>query len=810
MRWHNTRLKHAKTTLASVPVELQTDPATRFVEWEEVYDPDRGKTLKKPTKGKNWQQLTLPWSEAKDSKDALGLQARGDDAFVVIDIDGVPLDQNAELKDLLEAMPTYIEESPSGGEKNKFHAIYRLPEAADKLGLASKPTVFQAHHKKDDPEPKQEIQLFISAGYTTLTGQPIEDHPYYSKNINTITRDGLMALWPKTVKRALVQDTQINQDTQANQSGQDRPTSGLLQRGAASTPVDAWIQNVSLDPGNPQTLLLMEKLDYNHYDYWLVGLMSILAAHPGAPMQAMVSAYSWSQSHPESFKEESFQSTWQSLTNDVEAQLAKHHVTERTYEMYYLHFMPIWPVIVGKSKNTPVHTEYLNFKFWLDHLGLKFNIDPLSQTAFLDGPDSILYPKLYEDKLEHDTGGNEVVPRLMAILTDLARDHKFRPSHRQVIEHMDTLALQVRHSKMINRFARQIDAGPQHDPNLDDDYIGMMTRDIIRRNDAFEHPTQEFHHTLIKKWLFTVARTFWPDELAKQHRKSGAEGMLIVSSRNTGVGKSDLPNWLLPEEWRHLHIETTPQFGSKHEDKDFYGKICTRLIVNFDEIDKMLTGEHQAALKSYVTALSDTFRAPWGHSIVSHPRMHATYSSTNKETLLLAKDGIRRWWWLNVDYIDLGVLKDGWPIMKMWAQVKHELIEASLASPHEKAPWHLTKKELKYLESYLSSHTAVNSTVLDLRSQYDMTKEGWQDRYNACLKHKYTASEATANLNGLKEHFKGVKSAGLAHTLSEELRKIAPETARYGRVIIRHGVYKTGNQVRYLMPTSLAGEIFNK
>jgi len=772
-------LTHIQPSKDNVPTLVKCLEGKHFIQWypKETTDKDgKPKWAKAPIQKLSQPDTYLEWTDKPESQ-GLGLTASHKHHFVVLDIDGVDYNTNPQLSALLLAYPTYLEASPSGYKHNKYHAIYRLPSKADKLHLNNKPAITLTD--KDNPH-KQEIQLFSSTGYTTLTGQSLEGiHKYANADVAEISVEVLTKLWPAFRRK----DT----EKQVQSGLQVAPIS-------AATSLDLWTSKVSCDPGDPKTMLLQEKLGYNHYEYWLTGLMAIHAAHGSGP-QTMIAAMQWSESDQENYDDEGFSTTWYSITS---GQVERKEITRGTYELYYKHFMPEWPV--ANKNGNPVHQEYQNFKFWLGYLGIQLQIDPVTQTIFFDGPSSILYPRLYENEKEQRSGGSSGVPRLAAVFTDYAREFHFRPTHPHVIDHLETLALQIREKDKVNRFAREID-----DIEWDGfDYLTQLTEDIVVRNTHFDNPTPEFHHLLIKRWLFTVVRSFWPMQLAPGHRGDAAEGMLIVSSKNTGVGKSVFPSYLFPKEWDHLEITTEPVFGSRHEDKDFYSKICTRLIVNFDEIDKMLNSKSEASLKSYVTNKRDTFRPPYGRQMMEYPRLHATYSSTNKESLILARDGVRRWWWLNIDMIDLGVLKDGWPVMQLWAQVKHLLIKASQDQPHAKAPWHLADSELKTLTAYITTHTSENSLCVALNDMYDMTEEGFNSAVRNAEKMGYTALEATVTQTQIAETLGERKGKPLKNTLIEELRKIAPPAFYYGNnAKIEYGTYFRSRQLRFFMPQVL-------
>lgn len=745
--------------------------------------------------------LDVAFNIAQTHKQGLGIVMTQAHSLIAIDVDHVALEDNPLLARLLRDHPTRIEASPSGQKKNCYRVLYNLVNPGQKSELKPRPTVWQ--QAKTETQEKQEIQVFSHSGYVTYTAVPIEEHPHYNKEIAEIDVAELTALWPKAKERPRGAKNTENAENTENPSlaSSQVPQSGapevsslfqsvLTPAPAPHTDPEIWIAHVQLDPSLVEVQTILERQNWNHYEYWLTGLMAIKSAF--GELKGINIAHQWSATNdPDNYDEQAFLETWKSLETAVEERALL--VSGRTYEAFYKWFVPEWPNT--NKAGIPLPDDFENFEFWLSHTGLSVQVDPVNQAVFLDGPHAVLYPTYYADKTHHDSSPNDDFIRISAVIHSQCRRMKLRPKIAQVREHLTTMIDIKSHKDKINRFARLID---QEDWD-GEDHLAILARDILHRNEDFEHPTQEFHGLLIKKWFMSLARSFWPDALSPRHRNQAAEGMLIVSSRKGGIGKSDFPNYVVPPEWQHLHLEVTPQLDSKYEDKDFLGKICTRLIANFDEVDKVLTGRSNAKLKAYVTAQNDVFRPPYAKSIRTFPRLHSTYSSTNKEDLKLSRDGARRWWWLNIDYIDIPAIQD-YPVMQIWAQVKHLLIKNSNEHPNEKAPWLLTPSELKYLESYIAIHTSTNSLVSVLQDKFIMTKEAYQDKLQRVVSENMTNSEATMSLSQLAETLGVPANKNLSNTIKEELAKLAPETHRVGRGVFKNGCKVISGQWRYLMP----------
>jgi hypothetical protein len=114
-----------------------------WINWTPIWSEERKKYLKVPIQRLSSPDSFLPWSDVfsrTDDSQGAGLVASPRHPAIVIDVDGVEIDTNPRLKAMLEAFPTYIEESPSGLE-NKFHIHYFLYSVHDKSLLRNNVTL---------------------------------------------------------------------------------------------------------------------------------------------------------------------------------------------------------------------------------------------------------------------------------------------------------------------------------------------------------------------------------------------------------------------------------------------------------------------------------------------------------------------------------------------------------------------------------------------------------------------------------------------------------------------------------------------
>ncbi len=789
-----TPLKHVYPNISQLPIELSESHKSKdsdtliilnsFITWKPSWSPKKDKWLKLPSPHTNKTKLhkSLPEIMRDLSPDkGLGLVFNSSHNYIALDIDNIPLD-NQDLNDLLSTYPTYIEASPSGQHKDRYRALFKLSSAEDKQLIKAHPThqYNPKASKANDRENKQDIELFSSSGYCTLTGEAISNHPYFSQDIAEVPIETILMLWPSF---ATTKEPQVPRESipSAAPSNWNTPISNSI------TKPEIWLKMVSLDPNNLGCQILMDKMVMTHREYWVTGLMALHAAL--GPIQGLIAGEIWSKSHEDSFDQESFDATWNSISPDEKG------ITVATYEMYYKQFMPDWPV--RTKTGGIVHIEYENFTFFLDFLGLVVTFDNLTQSIFFDGPSSILYPKLYKDKTSRLSCSNADLPRLEAELMDITRLYKFRPKISDIQQHLTVIINKAAQNNRVNRFAHEISLVKWDGK----DRIHTLANNIIIREPRKIHPTQEFHETLIRKWLYTITRYYWPGEMKADHLNATAEGMLILSSEKGGIGKSHFTHSLFPNEWSHLQITQEPRFNNMSEDKDYLMKVCVCAVNNLDEAENAFHNNNESSLKQYMTTRIDCFRAPYGRHLHFYPRMHALYASTNKSTLPIPTDGgHRRYWWLNVSYVDTYKL-DAMDLMQLWAQVKLELTQASKKNHVKNPPWLLTSSERDYLGSYILAHRATNSMTELIHDTYETEEAGFTKKIKEMDTKELTASQATCTVSDIATTL-GLGSAtkALRNTVTDLLRECAPKEINRRRYSIINGIYITGRQTRFFMP----------
>lgn len=177
--------------------------------------------------------------------------------------------------------------------------------------------------------------------------------------------------------------------------------------------------------------------------------------------------------------------------------------------------------------------------------------------------------------------------------------------------------------------------------------------EILNVNDSFSK-------MLITKWFHqTIAMA-----LNNESKPWGADGVLVLQGAQ-GDGKTRFFSILsLESSW---FVEGA---SINLDVKDTIIKATGRWITELGELDGTLKRE-QEALKAFITASSDTIRAPFQRSDVTRPRRTSFCGTVNPDHYLRDETGSRRFWTIPIKSIDLkrleGLQKD-W-IIQLWLEV---------------------------------------------------------------------------------------------------------------------------------------------
>jgi len=748
------------------------DSVTSFVNWRPQWSDTKNKWNKYPIQPVDKPNKHMNFVDAIKNGLPLGIVTNDRHTIVALDIDGVDPSKHQDLKDFQEAYPTYEEASPSG-KPHRRRRLYSLLNTEAKSLLTKRKT----QKFSDDSE----ISLYSSGNsFVTLTGEEINNHP-----INLISADDITSTWPIFKKKE-----NIHSLPPITTGGLSPVTRATL------TKPGTWVKQVPLRRDDPMVMRFCEKQGLSYYDYWLMGVMVLHYTHPD--IEAFTHASNWSQKAEDEYDQEELQSKWSTLSKEKGYEA----LTEKTYQWIFDCFNIPWPV--RGTKGAPVHGEISNFQAFLGHYDLKLEVDAITKTVFLNGPDSSLYPAYYENKKESHMIHSADVSRLSARMIDITRSHKFRPSYGDIKKHIETLAKLLLPHHHRSRFAQEV-TDCLYDPEVDGDYITIVSRDILTRNSRVP-PTQEFQDILFRKWMLSLGRVLWPDEMPKKYRGQTAEGMLILSGPKGGIGKSSFGRKLLPEEWNHLYAECNPKLTGQSQDKDYKMTVCSRLIVDYDEAERVINNNSEADIKSEITAAIDLLRVPYGDSVETYPRMYSSMASTNETTLNIARRGARRYWWLNIIAIDLAAL-DEMDMYKLWAQVRYELINAPTTD--NAAPWLLTNEERKYLENYLAPHRNENRWELELNELYDFSPEGYKAKQAIVDEENFELNSNNPLIRYVTSGLKDVAMAlgdsnlthpGLKRAIASLVKVHAPAKVYVKQTLLESGVIKWRGQTRYYLP----------
>lgn len=739
------------------------------------------KILKVPDTPTDQLDDHLTFNQLKPNR-PIGLVTSHRHPIIALDIDGVNPDDCQPLNDLLHDHPTYEEDSPSG-LPHRRRALYKLMTTEEKAKLNDK-TVKNEAGNELSPRFGTELSLYCGSNksrFVTLTGKN-----HNSETINLISPEDLTRYFPHFKSTRMMA---------ALPGGKGIPRMHTSNHSAKNTKPDVWIQQVPLTESSYEVQRLIAKEGWTYYEYWLTGLMCL--HYTFGSTEGFRFADEWSKKDDQYYDYDELAAKWPTLEEDVMVK----HVTTGTFEWFFNQFNIDWPV--RASTGGPVHDEISNFQALLDHYQMTVCVDKITKTVYLEGPDEVLYPHFYKSKKASHRIHDSDLQRLAALFIELTRKHKYRPKPNAIREHLGTIASMVQSYQYQARLAKEVDAQAPYDPDTEDDYIALISNQIVERDLRKANPTQELHNAMIRKWLISLGRNLWPEEMPKEHKGHRMEGILLMYSREGGIGKSSFAEKIFPPEWAHLHVQVKPRLSGSNEDKDYKMKTCSSLIVDFDEAERIFKSNMDADMKSALTAKETITRFPYDTDVRRYPINYSYFASTNEDRVTIPRHGARRYWWTNIRSIDLNTM-DELDRYRLWAQIKFEVINAN---KDKRAPWLLTDGERIQLEKTIDPHRAENKMEILLSETYDWSPEGYAflstlgpkdfavTSNNPFVRHITLGLKEIAADLGLPAADSALKRAVLPF-----VEKHAPEEFYALRTLIRGGVHDFRGQKRYLMP----------
>lgn len=159
--------------------------------------------------------------------------------------------------------------------------------------------------------------------------------------------------------------------------------------------------------------------------------------------------------------------------------------------------------------------------------------------------------------------------------------------------------------------------------------------------------TDPFQQTLVRKWFFQAAAMPFND----LNRPFQAEGVLILQG-DEGIGKTRFFEMVTPEPLWFASLDKDLNTNNK----DTLIRILSVWIAEIGEIDRTFRA-NRSDVKSFITARSDSIRKPYKPEPTTKARTTVYCGTTNADEFLTADSGERRWWVVQVKFIDHNRMK---------------------------------------------------------------------------------------------------------------------------------------------------------
>lgn len=774
-------LPNAETNPINIPKTLQDQ--TTWIKWTPQWNQKKSKFLKysphsnNPKNHKTLNALTVSAYRASQPLYA-ALYFTKQCNIICLDLDD-PADQ--QIADFVKRYPTFQEYSPSGQEKNKRHAWYQLDVPYNQVPAikdqetgpfaSSKPTRFQG-----------KTELFIHSHYITVTG---DKTPESLDVVTLLSENALAKLASLFVKKEKDQTTRQSLFSMKSK----------IQLAAEHSLPDlvTWTNTVPCNHKNPMVRLRQEDEGWSHYDYWLTGLAAIHYFSQGN-MEGLTFADKWSAKDPDNYDGfEDVKNKWESFTlNRPEA------VTERTYMVFFKWFQLDWPHVQkkpGSKVAVPSPTSYKNFLALLDFYGISISIDCITLTPFIKGPKGIVFPQFYEDP-EEQYGYQNNYETIASKIFIWAQDF-YQVSNSTCQSHVKAYCQNLKQKSFFNPFISWLEEEPWDQIDRFDDQLFPCFHVDKRYTDP------SLAKVFLKRWMFSVLRSFYLDRLPKNYRYSSAEGVLIVSGPER-TNKTTAFRMMLPQEMERYYVSAPVTLDGQSGEKDSLLRSVGRLISVMDEIEIVINGTKEARFKEFVTRTTDSFRPPYAIKNQDFKRRCSFAGTTNKVELHIPEDGARRYWFMRVTDIDtysmLNIDKQ-----QLWAQLRDEMIK--LSGEGIRAPWLLTGQEIEdQQKNVLQFHSTTNEFDL-LIDMYD-----WEQLIpfsEQMKKDCKTWKERTMSIKQVCEQLNIPRSKSLTYAIKRCLKQYAPERLRTVKGgVVEQGIYILSGQKRFMMPP-LRSDLFD-
>lgn len=214
---------------------------------------------------------------------------------------------------------------------------------------------------------------------------------------------------------------------------------------------------------------------------------------------------------------------------------------------------------------------------------------------------------------------------------------------------------------------------------------------------TIESDNEPLKCTLMRKWAISaVASVFRP------HGTSSHGVLTLLGAQN--IGKTSWFKRLVPQ---HLGL-TKDGLILRPEDRDSVKQATSFWMVELGELDATFRKSDIAALKAFITADCDVYRAAYARKETYKPRRTVFFASVNDERFLNDPTGNRRYWTINCRSIHWQHEID---MQQLWAEFK--------AIYESGESWYLSGEEINNLNTANEEFTATDPIEEKLHERLD-------------------------------------------------------------------------------------------
>lgn len=175
---------------------------------------------------------------------------------------------------------------------------------------------------------------------------------------------------------------------------------------------------------------------------------------------------------------------------------------------------------------------------------------------------------------------------------------------------------------------------------------------------ATAQENEPFLKKLFVKWLVGCVAIAHNDN----ESRIALQGVLVLKG-GQGIGKTTFARKLLPSAGSDWFIEG---LSLNTKDKDSVMLATSFWIVELGEVSETFRKSSFDELKQFLTKTRDDVRIPYAKNAKPEPRRTAYIATVNDDTFLADKTGNRRYWVIDLDFIDLNTHID---VNLLWGAV---------------------------------------------------------------------------------------------------------------------------------------------